>query len=64
MDNKLEKGKNFRVEGSLDSDAVSKTSENKRESQKATDQKKSVSEEEVSKRNSTENGNGVSVSNP
>ena len=77
MDNKLEKGKNFRVEGSLDSDATSKQNPDnqlKGEQLKENQKDKSAetpsganfdhSAEEEVKRNSTESGNSVSVSNP
>ncbi len=77
-DNKLEKGENFRVEGSLDSDAVSKDAPDTnllKENQKDFDmdtpsginpnnrfEEKDIEDE--MKRSSTENGNGASVSNP
>jgi hypothetical protein len=69
MDNKLEKRENFRVEGSLDSDAVSKATKNNREKQKTNEKRTTplfpnISEEEEIKRGSTESGNGASMGNP
>lgn len=71
-DNKLEKGENFRVEGSLNSDTKSKDSELWKETQKDFDEvahpginplDNAEKKSDVEK-NSTDNGNGISVSNP